>query len=345
MHLRPRRGYRLSGPPELTAEKFLPNPWARATTTHACTARATWLKYRHHGRVQCLGRADDQVKIRGFRVELGEIEAVLSQQPGVSTCAVLLHATTKASTSWWPTWCQNLSRRTFSHGTARGARGSTARLHGAGPFRRHPAQMPRLTSGKIDRKALRAIRWRRWHAPKAPTPPQTEGEHALFAALPLVPRPALRRDADFFADLGGHSLLAARLASALRATPRFAQLTVRDIYLHRRIGAIAEALDRWRYALAHHEPDWSPQPWRRWRCGLAGRGGTGLVAIRMAQWLAPFFTYHFFTGEPGDSIANAVTMSVLVFLPLAAVGEFCTGLAASGLSPDGSNPDAIRCGA
>jgi acyl-coenzyme A synthetase/AMP-(fatty) acid ligase len=40
--------------------------------------------------VVCLGRTDDQVKIRGFRVELGEIEAVLAQQDGIGTTAVLL---------------------------------------------------------------------------------------------------------------------------------------------------------------------------------------------------------------------------------------------------------------
>ena len=85
----------------------------------------------------------------------------------------------------------------------------------------------------------------------------------------------------------------------MRATPRFAQLTVRDIYLHRRLGAIAGILDRM--------GDTS----RTQRTGMVPSGclaalalrlaqavcGAGLVAIRMAQWLAPFFTYHFFTGD------------------------------------------------
>ena len=61
------------GRPDLTAEKFLDNPWTPAAT-RACTAPATW-RDRADGQVVCLGRTDDQVKIRGFRVELGEIEA------------------------------------------------------------------------------------------------------------------------------------------------------------------------------------------------------------------------------------------------------------------------------
>ena len=46
-----------------------------------------------------------------------------------------------------------------------------------------------------------------------------------------------------------------------------------------------------------------------------------LVLIKMAQWLAPFFTYHFFTGDESDSVWFAVAMSVLAFA-VATLAEF-----------------------
>ncbi|HON30410.1 MAG TPA: amino acid adenylation domain-containing protein, partial [Ottowia sp.] len=80
------------GRPDLTAEKFLPNPWARhpAEARLYRTGDLARVEVAADGtpQMQCLGRADDQVKIRGFRVELGEIEAVLAAQPGVGTTAV-----------------------------------------------------------------------------------------------------------------------------------------------------------------------------------------------------------------------------------------------------------------
>src|SRR5574343_940749 len=78
------------GRPELTAEKFLANPWAAGTQDARLYRTGDLARIDADGRVQCLGRTDDQVKIRGFRVELGEIEAVLAEQPGVGTVAVLL---------------------------------------------------------------------------------------------------------------------------------------------------------------------------------------------------------------------------------------------------------------
>ncbi|UUZ48994.1 hypothetical protein LP420_41585 [Massilia sp. B-10] len=50
-----------------------------------------------------------------------------------------------------------------------------------------------------------------------------------------------------------------------------------------------------------------------------------LVTLRMTQWLAPFFTYHFFTGEPGDSVARAIAASIGVFL-LATLLEFVVAI-------------------
>ncbi|RMM03844.1 AMP-binding protein, partial [Pseudomonas savastanoi] len=79
------------GRPDLTQEKFLPNPWSTGYHDARLYRTGDLARIDDEGQVQCLGRADDQVKIRGFRVELGEIEALLAQQPGVGTVAVLLH--------------------------------------------------------------------------------------------------------------------------------------------------------------------------------------------------------------------------------------------------------------
>jgi non-ribosomal peptide synthetase-like protein len=195
-------------------------------------------------------------------------------------------------------------------------------------------QMPRLTSGKIDRKALKALPLAVAAQAEGSDTPESPLEEALFGALAkLFPGLAIRRDADFFTDLGGHSLFAARLASMLRADPRFTQVTVRDIYQHRVIGRIAAALQAAPSAAeARYTPDWTPPPsWKRWTCGAAQAAAIpGLVALRMAQWLAPFFTYHFFTGAPEDSIPYAIVMSLGTFL-LATVAEFAVAIGAKWL--------------
>ena len=61
---------------------------------------------------------------------------------------------------------------------------------------------------------------------------------------------------------------------------------------------------------------WHPPPTlKRWACGVAQATAIpGLVALRMAQWMAPFFTFHFFTGEPTDSIAVAISASMAAYL-------------------------------
>ncbi len=72
--------------PELTAEKFIPDPW-RAGRLYRTGDRA---RYRPDGNLEFLGRRDHQVKIRGFRIELGEIEAALAALPGVRQAAVVV---------------------------------------------------------------------------------------------------------------------------------------------------------------------------------------------------------------------------------------------------------------
>ena len=299
---------------DLTAEKFLTNPWSQHPYDGRLYRTGDLARIDEDGQVQCLGRTDDQVKIRGFRVELGEIEAALTQQTGIGTAAVVLRQ---------EDGMDQLIAFVVAEGSVQLAELRSA-LAAILPTYMVPGHfelmghMPRLPSGKIDRNALKvrplAVVVADIGASDTPSSP---AEVALFAALSkLFPGQAIVRSADFFSDLGGHSLFAARLASALRTDPRFAHVTVRDIYQQRRVGLIAQALEKGGGSSETVSTTWAvPSAGKRWACGAAQAAAVPfLVALRMGQWLAPFFTYHFFTGDAGDSIGLAVVISVLAFL-------------------------------
>ncbi len=76
--------------PDLTAERFVPNPFATEENGHGKTMYHTGdlAAWRENGDIEYLGRIDMQVKIRGLRIELGEIESVMSEFPGIRMCAV-----------------------------------------------------------------------------------------------------------------------------------------------------------------------------------------------------------------------------------------------------------------
>ena len=73
---------------EMTAEKFLPNPFAQAAGDRMYRT-GDLARFLGDGNVEFLGRVDDQVKVRGYRIELGEIETVLGKHPGVQNVVVL----------------------------------------------------------------------------------------------------------------------------------------------------------------------------------------------------------------------------------------------------------------
>lgn len=76
--------------PELTAERFVPNPFATEKNHHGKVMYHTGdlARWRADGEIEYLGRIDTQVKIRGLRIELGEIENVMSSFNGIGLTAV-----------------------------------------------------------------------------------------------------------------------------------------------------------------------------------------------------------------------------------------------------------------
>ncbi|MGA9381329.1 MAG: amino acid adenylation domain-containing protein, partial [Phormidium sp.] len=74
--------------PELTAEKFIPNPFSNEPSARLYKT-GDLARYLFDGNIEYLGRIDNQVKIRGFRIELGEIETILGQHPQVQAAVVI----------------------------------------------------------------------------------------------------------------------------------------------------------------------------------------------------------------------------------------------------------------
>ena len=73
--------------PELTTERFIENPFRPGERMYRTGDRA---RFNTAGQLEYLGRIDNQVKVRGVRIELGEVEAALSEHPRISESAVKL---------------------------------------------------------------------------------------------------------------------------------------------------------------------------------------------------------------------------------------------------------------
>ncbi|HSS48358.1 MAG TPA: amino acid adenylation domain-containing protein, partial [Thermoanaerobaculia bacterium] len=205
------RGY--LGRPDLTAERFVPDPLATApgARLYRTGDRA---RMRLDGRVEYYGRLDRQVKIRGFRIEPGEVEAALAAHPEVRA-VVVGESENQLGEAQLAAW--------FVPGatspTDRDLRGFlAARLPGPmipAVFTAVPS-LPLTASGKVDRRALAA---RASVAVKPPTPagpPTTTTDVLRGLWAEVLGREQVGPDDDFF-ELGGHSLLATRVLLRVRS--------------------------------------------------------------------------------------------------------------------------------
>src|ERR1043166_3698743 len=227
------RGY--LGRPDETLARFITDPFAPISTADARLYRTgDRARLNAAGDFEFLGRTDTQVKIRGFRVELAEIEAVLLQAEGVAAAACAVREEL-------PGVQQLVGYVVPAAGRPVDDERLRVLARGRLPAWMVPsviesiAELPTLPSGKLDRDALPAPRPRAVESGSDGRPPESDAECAIAAVWRDLFRPLrVSADDDFFLDLGGHSLLAARMVSELRRDPRFARVSVLDVYQHPR---------------------------------------------------------------------------------------------------------------
>ncbi len=224
------RGY--LGRDDLTAERFLPDPFVAGGRLYRTGDVARW---REDGAVEYLGRSDHQIKLRGLRIELGEIDAALRSAPGVTRAEVLLREDRPGEP------------RLVAYLNAGGPSLETLRAHLGSrlPDYMVPAAFvaldhwPVTANGKLDRAALPEPA----QASSSGVAPRTSTEQALAAlfAETLGLSTPVSADADFFA-LGGDSLSAVHLLLAIQQRWR-CDLGLGAVFAAPTVAALAARID------------------------------------------------------------------------------------------------------
>ncbi|MBX9338364.1 non-ribosomal peptide synthetase, partial [Serratia marcescens] len=223
--------------PELTAERFLSDPFAPGGRMYRTGDVARYLA---NGDIEYLGRNDQQVKIRGFRIECGEIEAVLATHPAVREAVVDARAVgDDKRLVAWVVPAADVAEETLA-GALR------QHVSAALPDYMVPsawvvvAALPLSPNGKLDRRALPEPQGAQSQAAyEAP-----QGEHeTLLAGIwrELLNVEQVGRHDNFF-ELGGHSLLAVRLTNRLQQVEW--QLPLQTLFANPTLLALAQQLRR-----------------------------------------------------------------------------------------------------
>jgi len=209
------RGY--LGRPELTAERFLPDPFSEDQPQARMYKTGDLGLWRSDGTLEYLGRNDHQVKIRGFRIELGEIEARLAQYPEVKDAIVVAAEGISGE--------KRLVAYVIAKDTCAAEdnlRAESLRTHvrAALPEYMVPSAFvflknwPLTPNGKLDRRALPQPDLTAYVSQHY-EPPSGEIEHAVAAVWQEVLHlDRVGREDNFF-ELGGHSLLAMQVTARL----------------------------------------------------------------------------------------------------------------------------------
>jgi amino acid adenylation domain-containing protein len=231
------RGY--LGQPRLTAERFLPDPFAPAAGARMYRS-GDLVRRRSDGLLEFLSRSDDQVKVRGHRIELGEVEEVVSRCPAVRLCA----ATTEAADLG--------ANRLVCYVVPVGDGGHLAEEVRAFVAERLPgylipdavvvlADLPTLPSGKVDRNALGSDDTKSQQAAAPYLAPRTPMEQFLAEVWQeLLKTERVGVNDDFFV-LGGHSLAATLVGTRLKAELSL-EVPVTLLFEHRVLGDYTKAV-------------------------------------------------------------------------------------------------------
>jgi amino acid adenylation domain-containing protein len=220
---------------ELTAEKFVSNPFVPGTRMYRSGDRARWLA---SGELEYLGRGDEQVKYHGYRIELSEISSALNQHPQVRNSVVLMRKDHRGEDTLVAYY---VARREIETAVLREFLHDYLIKETIPSVFMHLTRMPLTLNGKVDYRALPELQESK-QSHREYIAPRTVVEEVvadIWAGLLGLPRVSLH---DNFFELGGHSLIATQVMVRVQKTTGV-ELPLRTLFENPTVAQLATQIE------------------------------------------------------------------------------------------------------
>ncbi|WP_268624671.1 non-ribosomal peptide synthetase [Paenibacillus alvei] len=221
--------------PELTAQKFVDNPFVPGERMYRTGDLARWLP---DGTIEYVGRMDDQVKIRGHRIEIGEVEAQLLKVAPIQKATIVVRGREDGEKQLCAYY---VADRLLPAGEIRTMLAKELPSYMIPAYFIQLEQMPLTTNGKVDRKALPEPE-EHVQAETEYVAPRSEQEIRLARVWQEVLGLSRVGAKDHFFELGGHSLRATTLVSKLHKEENIS-LSLRDVFRNPTLEAMAALME------------------------------------------------------------------------------------------------------
>lgn len=304
--------------PELTASKFVSKPAALDELPGDMLYRTgDTAIIQTDGTVDFQGRFDDQIKLRGFRIELGEIENKLAEQKNVLAAATVVKKDADDQEQLVG-YVLIKDKKDFDEHELRAELTKVLAPYMVPGIIIRLDEMPRLPSGKINRKALplpASFEKKNNEIPHQKINQDASvGEKIVKILEQIFPNKKVDLTMDFFTDLGGHSLLAAGFVSRLRKEGGVKNASLKDIYLHRPLSELAPVWEAGEKVKKSESLPFNRIPLYRYFFCWTGQSIALLLILGLfaAQVFFPYLGYYYVQGQTG-SHAYAIIASICLF--------------------------------
>lgn len=301
--------------PELTREKFVDKPASMSelpgTRLYRTGDAAIILP---DGSIDFQGRLDDQIKLRGYRIELGEIENQLHSIEGVVAAAVAVKKDGNDQDQLVG-YIVKEDDQNFDESQLRAKLAKVLPPYMVPGIIQVLDDMPRLPSGKINRKALpipAAFTQVTSHEAIDPNAPLEDKIKIILSKV--FPDRNIDLQQDFFTDLGGHSLLAAAVVSRLRREANVPQASLKDIYIHRPLQELVNVWAAQPQAGKQQNRVFNKVPW--WRHTFCWIAQTITILVIFGLFaMQIFFPYlgYYYVEQATSSLGYAILTALIMF--------------------------------